>query len=97
MIWRKIKKLIIPLIVVKLVILVFLISGGDVINISRDINYSSNFQEGYDIDSAVLKKQKLIRIVRNENDRGISIILRAKKNPRTLNDREEERTYPIVD
>jgi hypothetical protein len=97
MIWRKVKKVIIPLIIAKLIIFILLIFSGDVISISRDINYSSNFQEGYDTDSVVLKKQKFIRIVRNEKERGISIILRGKKNSKPLKDKEEELTYPIVD
>jgi hypothetical protein len=95
--WRKGKKVIILLIIAKLVILVLLIFSGDVISISRDINYSSNFQEGFDADSVVLGKQKFIRIVRNEKDRGISIILRGKKNSKPLKDKEGELTYPIVD
>ena len=91
------KKVIIPLIIAKLVILVLLIFSGDVVSISRDINYSSNSQEGYDNDSMVLKKQKFIRIVRNEKDRGISIILRGKKNSRPLKDKEGELTNSIID
>ncbi len=97
MIWRKVKKVIIPMIIVKIVILVFFIFNGDVISISRDINYSSTYQEGYDNDSLVLKKQKFIRIVRNEEDRGISIILRGKKNAKPLKDKEGELSHPIVD
>jgi hypothetical protein len=97
MIWKKLKKLIIPLIIVKLVILVFFILMGDVISISRDINYSSNYQEGFDNDSIVQKRQKLIRIVRNEEERGISIKLRGKKNVKPLREKEEEIFIPIVD
>jgi hypothetical protein len=97
MIWRKVKKVIIPLVIAKLVILVLLIFSGDSVSISRDINYSSYSQEGYGNDTVVLKKQKLIRIVRNEKDRGISIILRGKKNSKPQRDKEEEPTYPIVD
>ena len=97
MIWKKLKKVIIPLIIAKLVILVFFIFRGDVISISRDINCSSNYQEGFDNDSIVLKKQKFIRIVRNEEERGISIKLRARKNAKPLREKEGEIPIPIVD
>ena len=59
MIWKKLKKLIIPLIIAKLVILSFIIFRGDFISISRDINYKSNYQEGFDNDSIVQKKTKI--------------------------------------
>ena len=97
MIWKKLKKMIIPLIIVKLVILVFFIFRGDVISISRDINYSNNYQEGFDNDSIALKKQKFIRIVRNEEDLGISIKLRGRKNVKPLIEKEGEISIPIVD
>ena len=97
MIWKKLKKAIIPLIIVKLTILVFFILKSDVISISRDINYSSNYQEALDNDSLVQKKQKFIRIVRNEEERGISIILRGRKNDALLREMEEEMNIPIVD
>ena len=97
MIWKKLKKVIIPLIIAKLVILVFFILRGDVISVSRDINYSSNYHEGFDNDSIVLKKQKFIRIVRNDEERGISIKLRGKKNAKPLREKEGEISIPIVD
>jgi len=89
MIWKKLRKAIIPLIIVKVIILVLVILGNDVISISRDINYSSNYQKEFDSDSTVVKKQKLIRIVRNEEDRGISIKLRGRKNARPLRENED--------
>jgi hypothetical protein len=95
--WRKVKKVIIPLLIAKLVILCFVVFSKDVVSISRDINYSSYSQEGYDMDSVVLKKQKLIRVVRNDKDRGISIILRGKKNAKPQKEREEEPVFPVVD
>jgi regulatory protein YycI of two-component signal transduction system YycFG len=95
--WKKLKKLIIPLIIVKLIILVFFIVQGNTISISRDTNYSSNYQEGFDNDSVVLKKQKLIRIVRNEEEHGISIILRGRKNARPAREKEREMNAPLVD
>jgi len=97
MIWKKLKKLIIPLIIAKLVILSFIIFRCDFISISRDINYSSNYQEGFDNDSIVQKKQKFIRIVRNKEERGISIKLRGKKNTKPLREKEGEISIPIVD
>lgn len=95
--WKKWKKVIIPLVIAKLVILGFVIFSGDVISISRDINYSSTLQEGFDSDSVILKKQKFIRIVRNEEERGISIKLRARKNARPPREKESEISIPIVD
>jgi hypothetical protein len=97
MIWKKLKKAIIPLIIAKLIILVFFIFRGELITISRDINYSSNYQEGFDNDSLVLKKQKFIRIVRNEEERGFSIILRGRKNAEPLREKEGEMNTPVVD
>jgi hypothetical protein len=97
MIWNKLKKMIIPLVIAKLVILVFLIFRGDVISISRDINYSSNYQEGFDNDSIALKKQKFIRIVRNEEERRISIKLRGRKYANPLREKEGEISIPIAD
>lgn len=97
MIWKKLKKVIIPLIVLKLIIFVFFIFSSDVISISRDLNYGSNYQEGFNNDSIVLKKQKFIRIVRNDEDRGISIIFRGRKNAKPLREKEREMNIPIVD
>jgi hypothetical protein len=97
MIWKKLKKVIMPLIIVKLIILGFLIFRGDIISISRDINYSSNYKEGFDNDSLILKEQKFIRIVRNEDERGISIILRGRKNAKPIREKEREIPFPIVD
>ena len=95
--WKKLKKVIIPLFIIKLIIFVFFIFNGDVISISRDINYSSAYQEGFDTDSVVLKKQKFIRIVRNEEERGISIKLRARKNARHSREKERDISSPVVD
>jgi hypothetical protein len=96
-IWKKLKKLIIPLIIAKLVIVVIFIIRGDVISISRDINYSNYYQEGFDNDSTVQIKQKLIRIVRNEQEFGISIKLRGKKNAKPFTEKEREISIPIID
>jgi len=70
---------------------------SDFISVSRDLNYTSNYQEGFDNDSIVQKRQKLIRIVRNEEERGISIKLRGKKNAKSLREKEGEVSIPIVD
>lgn len=98
MIWKKLKKLIIPLIIVKFIFLGFFIFRGNVVSISRDINYSGNYyQETFDNDSIVLKKQKLIRIVRNEEKGGISIKLRGRKTTIPLREKEGEIPLQIVD
>ena len=97
MVWRKWKKAIIPLIIAKLLILVFFSFQRDFITISRDTNYNSNYQLGFDNNSIGLKKQKLIRVVRNEEERGITIILRGRKNVNPLREKEGEISSPIVD
>ena len=97
MIWKKLKKLIIPIIIAKTVILIFFIFSSDVISISRDINYTNNYQEGFDNDSIVQKKQKFIRIVRNEDERRISIKFRGRKNAKPVIDKEGEMYVPIAD
>jgi len=97
MIWKKLKKAVIPLIIVKLIILVFFVFYGDAISISRDINYGSNYQEGFDSDNSIQKKQKLIRIVRNEEESGISIILRGKKNAKPPTEKDREKSLPNAD
>ena len=97
MIWKKLKKAIIPMIIVKLIVLVIFIFISDSISISRDINYSSNYQEGFGNDSIIQKKQKLIRIVRNEEPRSISIILRGKKNAKPLTEKDAEISIPNAD
>ena len=97
MILKKLKKVIIPLIIVKFIIIVFFVFKSDLVSISRDINCSSNYLEGFDNDSIVLQKQKSIRIVRNEEERGISIKLRGKKNTKPFREKKGEITIPIVD
>lgn len=97
MIWKNLKKVIIPLIIVKFIIIVFFVFKSDLISVSRDINYSSNYQEGFDNDSIILKKQNFIRIVRNEEERGISIKLRGKKNAKPLREKEGEKSIQMID
>lgn len=97
MIWMKLKKAIMPLIIAKLIILVLFIFFGDNISISRDTNYSSDYQVAFSNDSIVQKKQKFIRIVRNEEEHGISIKLRGRKNAKPVKDKEGEKYVPIAD
>jgi hypothetical protein len=97
MILKKLKKVIIPLIIVKFIIIVFFVFKSDLVSISRDINYSSNYLEEFDNDSIVLQKQKSIRIVRNEEERGITIKLRGKKNTKPFREKKGEISIPIVD
>jgi regulatory protein YycI of two-component signal transduction system YycFG len=97
MIWKKVKKLIIPFMFVKFLIFLFFIFGNDRVSISRDINYSSDYQTEFDNDSIVQKRTKLIRIVRNEKEPGISIKLRGKKNNNSFSEKEGEIIKPIVD
>jgi hypothetical protein len=96
MIWKKVKRLIIPMFIAKFAIsLVFLIRT-DIITISKDITYSNYNQIESGPDSVDLKSQKLIRIVRNEGDRGISVVLRGRKNKIVHRDTEEKITVPVV-
>lgn len=97
MIWKKVKRLIIPMLIAKLVISMFFLFRTDIITISKDITYSNYNQIESGIDSVDLKRQKLIRIVRNEGDHGISIVLRGKKNSTIHRDNEEKITVPVVD
>ena len=97
MIWKKLKKVIIPLIIVKSVIFVFFIFKSDIISISRDFNYSTNYEQEFEGDSTILKRQKLIRIVRNEEEPGISIKVRGREKPGNLREKEEEISVPVVD
>ena len=97
MIWKKLKRVIIPLIVVKSVIFVFFLFKSDIISISRDINFSSTYQQDFDNDSTIIKRQKLIRIVRNEEDPGISIKLRGRDKDRQQREKEREISVPVVD
>lgn len=94
--WRKVKKLIVPLIIIKIVIILIYLFSSDKITISRDIAWNNNHQET-GIDSSVFKKQKFIRIVRSEEEHGISIILRGKKINRNTPDKAGKKAIPIVD
>lgn len=95
--WQKLKKIIIPLIIIKILIFVFFAIKSDFVSISRDMTYRSNYLEGHTNDSIVLHKQKSIRIVRNGEERGISIILRGKKNTKPFREKKSEISDPIVD
>mgnify|MGYP001571274227 CR=1 FL=1 len=97
MFWTKVKKLIIPLIVVKLMFFLFFIFRSDIVSISRDLSYGASYIQESDSDSIVLKRQKFIRIVRNEEERGISITLRGKKNTRPPREKDGEIISPIID
>jgi hypothetical protein len=93
--WKKLKKIIVPLIILKFLFLTIFIFKSDLISISREITSSdSNYLQGTEIDNMDQGQQKLIRIVRNEEERGIIIKLRAKKNHRLL---EDEKSNPVVD
>jgi hypothetical protein len=97
MIWKKFKNFIIPLLILKVGIFVLFIFIGDNISISRDINFSNNNQQFVDSNSIVAEKQKLIRIVRNEDERGISIKIRGKRNSKAYEESSDEIYRPIVD
>lgn len=97
MFWTKVKKFIIPLIVIKLVFFLFFIFRSDIVSISRDLSYGASYSQESDNDSVILKRQKFIRIVRNEEERGISITLRGKKNSRPPKEKDGDIISPIID
>jgi hypothetical protein len=97
MFWKQVKRFIIPLIIVKVIFFLFFIFRSDIVSISRDLTYSPGYYLESDNDSLVLKRQKLIRIVRNEEERGISITLRGKKNSRPSREKDGEIILPVVD
>jgi hypothetical protein len=45
----------------------------------------------------ILKQQKFIRIVRNEEERGVTIILRERKNSKAIREKQREMPNPIID
>jgi|GEM_PF-1466742 hypothetical protein len=97
MIWKKLRRLILPLLIAKSVIFLVFLLRTDIITISKDIPHINYNQIVPGADSIELKRQKLIRVVRNEGDRGISIVLRGKKSRTVHKDKEEEIAAPMVD
>jgi hypothetical protein len=97
MIWKKLKKLIIPFIIIKIAISLFFIFGSDYVSVSRELTNNDNFQQGTLSDTIVRKNQKLIRIVRNDEEKGIIIKVRGKKNDRPFLDNQREMYNPKVD
>lgn len=94
--WKKVKKLIIPLIVAKFIIFFIFLFRTEIVTISRDVAYykADRFEIGN--DSLNIKRQKLIRIVRNEGEKGISIVLRGKKNNINHREKDGKITVPMV-
>jgi len=97
MIWKKVKKLIIPLAIIKFVFFIFFISRSELVSISRELTHTTNYQEEIDKDSLVINRQKLIQIVRNEDEPGISIKLRGRKNGKYLTEKDGDLVLPIID
>lgn len=97
MVWKKLKKLIIPFFIIKALIFVIFISRGDLINISEDSNQHSNYIETIENDSIALKEHNAIHIVRNEKDTRFSLRLRGKKDTKNLLQKETEIPVPIID
>lgn len=97
MVWKKLKKLIIPFFIVKLLIFVVFISRNDLISISGDRNSNSDYIEAVETDSLVLRDPKGVQIVRNDKEFGFSLKLRGKKNTKTLPGKETKIPVPIVD
>jgi hypothetical protein len=96
--WKKWKKVIIPVVIVKIIIFIYFIFFGDFINISRASTYGNNYQEvKVENDSIALKQQKLIRIVRNEEERGFTIIIRERENNKVFRGKQRETPVPIID
>jgi hypothetical protein len=96
MILKKLKRLVIPFFIIKLVIFVIVAFKSDLVSISRDLSYETNYPAGIENDSIVLKRQKSFQIVRNEEEGGILIKLREKKN-KPLSEKKNEIAFPLVD
>lgn len=95
--WHKLKRVIIPLLIIKIVVFVVFIFKSEYISISREITYNGNYQQETEGDTLIQKRQKVIRIVKNEEDRGITIKLRGKKNTKSIPDTKRELYNPKVE
>jgi hypothetical protein len=98
MILKKLKRLVIPFFIIKLVIFVVVAFKSDLVSISRDLNYTPVYTQVYDNDndSIILPRQRTFQIVRNEEEGGILIKLREKKN-KPLSEKKNEIAFPLVD
>lgn len=95
--WKKLKKIVVPLIILKIIFLIIFIFKSDLISISREITSDTNYLQGTEMGNIDQGQKKLIRIVKNEEDRGIIIKLRAKKNDRLFNDDQSKPNIPVID
>jgi hypothetical protein len=94
---KKLKRLVIPFFIIKLVIFVVVAFKSDLVSISRDLNYTPVYTQVYDNDSIILPRLRAFQIVRNEEEGGILIRLREKKNIEPFSERKGEKTKPIID
>lgn len=85
------------MLIIKTLIFVFFIFKSNLISFSREISYTGGYQQGIENNNVVQEKQRLIRIVRNEQDKGIVIKLRKRKNAQPFSDNQKEPSNPIVD
>jgi hypothetical protein len=97
MILKKLKRLVIPFFIIKLVIFVVVAFKSDLVSISRDINYSTEYTRVFDSDSIVLPRQRAFQIVRNEEEGGILIKLREKKHNDPPGEKKGQVTIPVLD
>lgn len=92
--WKKIKKVLVPLIIIKLLIFVAFIFKSDLVSISRELSY---YQPATENNNAIPEKERLIKIVRHDDERGIVIQVRKKKNSVQLEDSQKDPVNPIID
>jgi hypothetical protein len=95
--WKKLKKVLIPLLIIKVLVFVFFIFKSDLISFSREATDTGSYQQGIERGSVVPEKQRLIKIVRNEGERGITIMLRSRKNAAPLHENKKGESDPIID
>jgi hypothetical protein len=92
--WQKLKKLILPLLVIKLAFSLFFVIKSDLVIITREMSDVGIYQRVMENDSIVLEKQRLFKVVKNEEDRGIIIKIR-KRNSSV--EQKADHNNPIVD
>ncbi len=97
MVWKKLKKLIIPFFIIKSLVFVIFISRSDLISISKDSRQHSDYIETIENDSIVIKEQQAVQIVCNEKDTVFSKRLRGRKDAKALLQKETEIPVPMVD
>jgi hypothetical protein len=95
--WQKFKKVLIPLLVIKILFFIYFLFKTDLVIITREMADFGIYQQVIENDSIVIEKQRLFQIVKNEEDRGI--IIKVRKRNKAVSVPDEHGTYdnPLVD